>query len=67
MVYYRVDASHGESPSENHSIRGFYRFLLEPKAIGEELQEFRWEKVVEFLKISIVQGDDAEIVLAEEF
>ncbi len=31
------------------------RSLLESKAIGEELQKLRWEKVIEFLEISIVQ------------
>jgi len=33
----------------------FFRTLLEPKAIGEELQKLRWEKIIEFLEISIVQ------------
>ena len=39
----------------DRSIRGIVPFLLEPKAVGEELQKLRWEEVIEFLEISIVQ------------
>src|SRR6266480_2004151 len=66
MVNDRVDTSHGEISHADRSIGGIFCSLLEPKAIGEELQKLCWEKVIEFLKISIVQRDDAEIVLAKE-
>src|SRR5467141_144654 len=66
MVNCRVDASHGEISHADRSIGGISCSLLEPEAIGEELQKLCWEKVIEFLKIPIIQRDDAEIVLAKE-
>src|SRR5437667_886095 len=35
MVNHRVDVSHGESPSENRSMKGISRSLLQPKTVGK--------------------------------
>jgi len=55
MVNCRVDASHGESPNFNRSIREKFPNLLETKTIREGLQKLSWEQVIEFLEISIVE------------
>ncbi len=51
----------------DRSNREIVSLLIGNESHGEELQKLRWEKVIEFLEISIVQRDDAEIVLTKEF